>query len=45
MYVVKDVAERFIEGVVEGAKSLRVGDPMEWETEIGPMISRSSSRP
>ena len=39
VYVVKDVAERFIEGVVEGAKALRVGDPMEWETEIGPMIS------
>ena len=39
VYVVKDVAERFVEGVVEGAKALRVGDPMEWETEIGPMIS------
>jgi succinate-semialdehyde dehydrogenase/glutarate-semialdehyde dehydrogenase len=39
VYVVKDVAERFIEGVVEGTRSLRVGDPMEWETEVGPMIS------
>ncbi len=39
VYVVKDVAERFIDGVVEGAKGLRVGDPMEWETEVGPMIS------
>jgi len=39
VYVVKDVAERFVEGVVEGAKSLRLGDPMDWETEIGPMVS------
>ena len=39
MYVVEDVAERFVEGVVEGAKALRVGDPMEWETEVGPMVS------
>src|SRR5215212_342348 len=39
VYVVKDVAERFVEGVIEGAKILRVGDPMEWETEVGPMIS------
>src|SRR5919106_6394417 len=39
VYVVSDVAERFVEGVVEGARSLRVGDPMDWETEVGPMIS------
>ena len=37
--MVEDVAERFVEGVVEGAKALRVGDPMDWETEIGPMVS------
>ena len=40
VYVVKDVAERFVEGVVEGAKALRVGDPLDWSTEIGPMVSR-----
>ncbi len=40
VYVVRDVADRFIEGVVEGAKALRVGDPMEWDTEIGPMVSQ-----
>jgi acyl-CoA reductase-like NAD-dependent aldehyde dehydrogenase len=39
VYVVEDVAERFVEGVVEGAKALRLGDPMDWETEIGPMVS------
>jgi len=40
VYVVRDVAERFVEGVVEGARGLRVGDPLEWETEVGPMVSR-----
>ena len=35
VYVVEEVAERFIEGVVEGARALRVGDPLEYETEIG----------
>jgi acyl-CoA reductase-like NAD-dependent aldehyde dehydrogenase len=40
VYVVRDVADRFVQGVVEGAQRLRVGDPMEWTTEIGPMVSR-----
>ncbi|HSO97953.1 MAG TPA: aldehyde dehydrogenase family protein [Solirubrobacteraceae bacterium] len=39
VYVVQEVAERFIAGVVAGAQALRVGDPLGWETEIGPMIS------
>ena len=41
VYVVKEVAERFVEGVVEGAKKLTLGDPMEWGTEIGPMVSEA----
>ena len=40
VYVLRDVADRFIGGVVTGARTLRVGDPMGWETEIGPMVSR-----
>src|SRR3954454_12002469 len=40
VYVMRDVADRFIEGVVDGAKALRVGDPVSGETEIGPMVSR-----
>jgi acyl-CoA reductase-like NAD-dependent aldehyde dehydrogenase len=40
VYVLRDVAERFVAGVVEGARRLRVGDPMDWTTEIGPMVSR-----
>jgi acyl-CoA reductase-like NAD-dependent aldehyde dehydrogenase len=40
VYVQREVAERFISGVVAGAQSLRVGDPLRWDTEIGPMVSR-----
>src|SRR3954463_6868582 len=40
VYVVEDVAEQFTEGVVRGAQALRVGDPLSFDTEIGPMVSR-----
>ena len=40
VYVMREVADRFIAGVVAGARELRVGDPMGWDTEIGPMVSR-----
>jgi acyl-CoA reductase-like NAD-dependent aldehyde dehydrogenase len=40
VYVMRDVAERFTGAVVAGARALRVGDPMGWDTEIGPMVSR-----
>jgi acyl-CoA reductase-like NAD-dependent aldehyde dehydrogenase len=39
VYVMSDVAERFIAGVVEGARALTIGDPLQWNTEIGPMVS------
>jgi acyl-CoA reductase-like NAD-dependent aldehyde dehydrogenase len=39
VYVHRDVAEPFIEGVVRGAQGLRLGNPLAWETEIGPMTS------
>src|SRR5919112_1224660 len=39
VYVVRGVAREFIDGVVEGAQRLRVGDPMSWDTEVGPMVS------
>ena len=44
VYVVRELAERFIEGVIEGAQKLRVGDPLDWETEIGPMASDEQLR-
>jgi succinate-semialdehyde dehydrogenase / glutarate-semialdehyde dehydrogenase len=44
VYVVRELAERFIDGVVEGAQKLGVGDPLDWETEIGPMVSDEQLR-
>ena len=40
VYVLREVSERFIAGVIAGARDLHIGDPMQWDTEIGPMISR-----
>jgi len=40
VYVAREVAERFTTGLVEGARALRVGDPMRWDTEIAAMTSR-----
>ncbi len=42
-YVVESVADRFIEGVVSKAQAMRVGNPMSWDTEIGPMTSESQA--
>jgi succinate-semialdehyde dehydrogenase/glutarate-semialdehyde dehydrogenase len=38
-YVVRDVADRFLDGVVRETERLTVGDPMQWTTETGPMVS------
>jgi acyl-CoA reductase-like NAD-dependent aldehyde dehydrogenase len=40
VYVLREVADRFIAEVVAGAQGLRIGDPSGWDTEIGPMVSR-----
>jgi len=39
VYVMREVADRFVEGVADEAQKLRLGNPLEWETEIGPMTS------
>ncbi len=39
VYVSRVVSEQFIAGVVAGAQGLTIGDPMRWDTAIGPMIS------
>src|SRR5881392_812835 len=40
VYVMREVADRFVDGVVAGAQALRVGDPLSFDTEIGPMVSQ-----
>jgi acyl-CoA reductase-like NAD-dependent aldehyde dehydrogenase len=39
VYVLEDVADRFLDGLVRETERLTVGDPREWTTEIGPMVS------
>jgi succinate-semialdehyde dehydrogenase/glutarate-semialdehyde dehydrogenase len=38
-YVVESVADEFLAGVKRETERLTVGDPLEWDTEIGPMVS------
>jgi len=42
-YVVEAVADRFLEGVRRETERLTVGDPLDWETEIGPMVSAAQA--
>src|SRR6266480_780423 len=37
VYVNREIAEQFTTGVAEKAKELQLGNPLDWETEIGPM--------
>jgi acyl-CoA reductase-like NAD-dependent aldehyde dehydrogenase len=39
VYVNESVAGAYVEGVVREAERLTVGDPADWQTEIGPMTS------
>jgi succinate-semialdehyde dehydrogenase/glutarate-semialdehyde dehydrogenase len=41
VYVQREIAEPFVAGVVREAERLPVGDPLTWETAIGPMTSAS----
>src|SRR5262249_26500402 len=38
-YVHRDVYDDFVEHVVDHARSLRIGDPLESTTDVGPMAS------
>jgi acyl-CoA reductase-like NAD-dependent aldehyde dehydrogenase len=38
-YVHRSVWDEYVAGLVEGAAALRVGDPMDEKTQVGPMIS------
>ncbi len=39
VYVHESVADDYIDGVVRETERLTVGDPTDWQTEIGPMTS------
>jgi acyl-CoA reductase-like NAD-dependent aldehyde dehydrogenase len=40
VYVMRGVADGFVAGVVDAARALRLGDPLELDTEVGPMVSK-----
>ena len=40
VFVMESVAEKFIEAVVEEARQVRLGDPMNGQTDMGPMVSK-----
>ncbi len=44
VYVHKDVADAYLEGLVRETERLTVGDPREWTTEIGPMVSEEQAK-
>ncbi|MGA8218497.1 MAG: aldehyde dehydrogenase family protein [Solirubrobacterales bacterium] len=44
VYVLDEVADAFLEGVVRETERLTVGDPREWTTEIGPMVSEDQAK-
>src|SRR5262245_32883158 len=44
VYVHRDVADAFVDGVVRETERLTVGDPREWTTEIGPMVSEEQAK-
>jgi acyl-CoA reductase-like NAD-dependent aldehyde dehydrogenase len=39
-YVMRQIADRFIDGLARKASALKVGDPLQWDTAIGPMVSK-----
>jgi acyl-CoA reductase-like NAD-dependent aldehyde dehydrogenase len=43
-YVMREVADRFIDGVVQATAELRIGDPLGWDTEVGPMVDVAQYR-
>lgn len=40
-YVEKEIADDFAERFVEKTKSLKIGDPLERDTKIGPLVSKA----
>jgi acyl-CoA reductase-like NAD-dependent aldehyde dehydrogenase len=44
VYVHRDIADAFVDGLVRETERLTVGDPREWTTEIGPMVSDEQAK-
>ena len=44
LLIERSIHDRFIEGLIERAKALRVGSPLDEETQLGPMVSAAPAR-
>jgi acyl-CoA reductase-like NAD-dependent aldehyde dehydrogenase len=44
IFVQRNVEPKFLETLVAGAKKLKVGDPLDEATDVGPMISEDAAR-
>jgi len=44
MFIHRSVYARFLDGFIDGAKQLRVGDPLDPETQLGPMVDEQAAR-
>ena len=43
-YVAREIYDDYVEAFVDHARSLRVGDPMDSSTDVGPMVSARPAR-
>lgn len=44
IYVQRAVHDKFLARLIEGVKKLKVGDPLDEATDVGPMISEAAAR-
>jgi glyceraldehyde-3-phosphate dehydrogenase (NADP+) len=44
LYIHESIADRFLEGYVAAVKELRVGDPLDENVQMGPMIDEAAAR-
>lgn len=43
IYLHEEIAEKFLEGFIEGVSRLKVGDPLDEQTDVGPLINREAA--
>jgi glyceraldehyde-3-phosphate dehydrogenase (NADP+) len=44
IFVHRDVEERFVSRLVDGVRKLKMGDPLDESTDVGPMINEDAAR-